>query len=154
MESSQKKLTIVTIIILLASFIAILIFSNLTEDVSNVLLALEEGKIQSQILNPDFSDSDKPSIFPDKPEAIAAFWEIDIEGFEKGGYIGVAVIKDNKIYINVKHPNLKAILKSPYKPIEIAIEGATPPYQPGTAPHLKAIVKESWRWQYTAEYKD
>ncbi|MDP8215928.1 MAG: hypothetical protein P9L98_01220 [Candidatus Kaelpia imicola] len=154
MELSPKRLTIIGIILLLSSFIALLIFSNLTEDVSNMLITLEEGKIQSQILNPDFGDLEAPPYLPDKPVAVAAFWKIDTESFEKGEYIGIAAIKEDKIYVNVKYSSLKAILKNPYKPIEITIEGVTPPYQPGTAAHLKAIAEEAWRWQYTAEYKD
>ncbi len=154
MEKNQKRLTIISLVILAASIIAILVFSNLTTDVSNILVTLEENKSQSKALNPDFEDLDAPPYLPDSPEAIAAFWKIDTTTFKKDEYIGIAAIKEGKIYVNVKHSNLKAILNSPYKPIEKTIEGLTPPYKPGTTAHLKSISKEAWRWQYTSEYKE
>ncbi|MDP8253113.1 MAG: hypothetical protein P9X27_01790 [Candidatus Kaelpia aquatica] len=154
MELTPKKLTIAGFVLLLSLSIAMLVFSNLTEDVSNMLTALEQGKSQSKELNPNFDDSDTPPYLPDNPEAVITFWEIDTENFKKGEYIGIAVIKEGEIYVNVKYSNLKAILKNNYRPIEITIEGAELPYQPGTTAHLKAIAKESWRWQYAAEYTD
>ena len=154
MEKNQKKLTIISLTILATFIVTILIFSNLTTDVSDVLAALEKNKAQSKTLNPDFEDSDIPPYLPDNPEAVAAFWQIDTGSFKKGEYIGIAAIKEDKIYINVKHSNLKAILTNPYRPIETEIEGATPPYKPGTTAHLESIAKESWRWQYTSEYKE
>jgi len=153
MNPVQKKITAVSTLLLLSAAVSMLIFSNLTEKVTNILVSLEENKAQSDILNPEFSSQNLPAVFPKDHEAIAAFWQIDKESFQRGEYIGVAAIKDSKIYVNVKHLNLQAILQSPYIPLETIVEDIAPPYEPGTLAHLEAIAKECWRWQYASEFK-
>jgi hypothetical protein len=154
MEKSQKRLTVISLIILALSLIAVIVFTNLTEDISNILISLEENKAQSKVLGPDSEELDIPIYLPDAPEAQAAFWKIDPDSFKKAEYIGIAAIKDGRIYINVKHSNLKAVLENSYTPLEPKREDPEPPYKPGTTLHLRSIAKESWRWQYTSEYKD
>jgi len=153
---SEKKLTIISFAILILTTTAILIFSKLTDNVSTMLGLLKENKGQSATLS---SGLEKKAPLPEtlkmpkNPELKAYFWEINPQTFEKKKYIGCACIEKGKIYINVKHPNLKTILKNPYTPAETSAKYAdiSTPYKPGTQVHLKAIAQEAWRWGYVSE---
>lgn len=92
------------------------------------------------------------------PKIQVDFWKVDKEKYEKGEFIGSAILIGNTLIIHVKDPNLEKILKSPYAPVgELTPEGVARDwkvsYRPGSAQHLKAIANESWRWGYYAEIK-
>ncbi len=92
------------------------------------------------------------------PKIRVDFWKVDKEKFEKGEFLGSAILTGNTLIIDVKDPKLRKILRNPYTPIgELTPEGVIRDwkisYKPGSIQHLKAIANESWRWGYYAEVK-
>ena len=90
------------------------------------------------------------------PKIRVEFWKAKANSFEKGEYLGCAVLIDGKLLVNVKDPRLKKILENPYIPIgEMTEEGTVRDWQisymPGSLAHIKAIAREAWRWGYIAE---
>ncbi|MDP8234449.1 MAG: hypothetical protein P9M06_06595 [Candidatus Saelkia tenebricola] len=153
MPKLKRKFTILFFIIVLITIVATLIFSNLVNDVSGIFNSLSENKIRFEA-GPSYTPGEGyVSKMPDNVELTAHFWEIDPNSFEKGEHVGLACIAKGKIYINVQHSNLKAILENPYTPIEITNKSLPTPYKPGTHIHLQSIARESWRWKYTAEVR-
>lgn len=90
------------------------------------------------------------------PKIRVEFWKAKANSFEKGEYLGCAVLIDGKLLVDVKDPHLKKILENPYIPVgEMTEEGTVRDWQvsylPGSLAHIKAIAREAWRWGYIAE---
>jgi hypothetical protein len=126
--------------------------SNQTRFVTSIIARLAEGNVTIE------KNSAEIKKLYRTPKIQVDFWKVDEKKYEKGEFIGSAILVGNTLIIHVKDPKLEKILKSPYTPIgELTPEGVARDwkvsYRPGSAQHLKAIANDSWRWGYYAEIK-
>ncbi|OQX82994.1 MAG: hypothetical protein B6D53_03365 [Candidatus Omnitrophica bacterium 4484_49] len=126
--------------------------SHQTTKVSTIIARLAENNITIEKNSAEIRKLHRA------PKIQVDFWKVDKEKYEKGEFLGSAILIGNTLIIHVRDPKLENILRNPYTPIgELTAEGVARDwkisYKPGSTQHLKAIASESWRWGYYAEVK-